>query len=394
MAGTATLVSRTEELDKLADSTLSALDEVLALDAGAEIAPESAGDSQEPVEIVESAEAPTQSEAEPVSTEQAAELSGLHAKIIVTESGKRARVWMGSANATDAAYNLNVEFLVELQGPVGKCGIDRFLDPDRQTGFAALLQEYVRTGPPPTETPEERLKRQFDHVQGLIARLPLRAEVTELPEPGLYELRLVSEHLESMPTSPNVTIRCRPLSLGDAWYRAFGDGESEIGFSRLPLDSITSFFVFEMAGVVQVGGLDQRHARLFLLNVPLIGAPSDRKERLLLSLLRNKHQILRYLLLLLSDEGWDARQSILLFDEPKDPTHNGRAGAGDHFDLPLLEALVLSLARHPEKLDQIQRLIADLKETTEGTAIIPDGLLEVWEPIWQVRQERRNVSAQ
>jgi hypothetical protein len=149
-----------------------------------------------------------------------------------------------------------------------------------------------------------------------------------------------------------------------------------------------------MTGVIKTGEVDQRLTRLYLLNVPLVGAPKDRKERLLLSLLRNKHQILRYLLLLLSDEGWDARQSIQLFDDPRDPTPRITANTSDPHDLPLLEALVLALARHPEKLDQIDRLITDLKKTPEGTAIIPDGLLDVWEPIWRVRQERQDVSTQ
>ena len=390
-AGSATLVSRTEELDKLAEQTLHGLDAIFALDPGAEIEPESTGDSQEPVDLGESTDTLAQPNDQSLTTAQSAELSGLHAKLIVTESGRRSRVWMGSANATDAAYSSNVEFLVELEGPVGKCGIDELLDPDRQSGFAVLLQEYVRTGQPPPEPQEEQLKRQFDLVQRSIALLPLHAEVTALPDPELFDLRLVSERLDDRYMPSEVTIRCRPLSLADAWYQEFRGGEIEIAFSRLPFESLTSFFVFELSGVIQTGEVDQRLTRLFLLNVPLVGAPKDRKERMLLSLLRNKQQILRYLLLLLSDEGWEPRKPIPPVD---DPPPGGTANTSDPYDVPLLESLVLSLARHPEKLDQIQRLITDLKKTPEGTAIIPDGLLEVWEPIWSVREERQDVSTQ
>jgi hypothetical protein len=99
LAGSTILVSRTEELDQLAEQTLDLLDGVFALDPGAEIEPESAGDSQEHVDLGESADTLPQPREEPLPTDHSAELSGLHAKLIVTESGRRSRIWMGSANA-------------------------------------------------------------------------------------------------------------------------------------------------------------------------------------------------------------------------------------------------------------------------------------------------------
>ena len=45
------------------------------------------------------------------------ELTGLHAKLYVADRGWKTHIWTGSANATDAAFKHNVEFLVELRGP-------------------------------------------------------------------------------------------------------------------------------------------------------------------------------------------------------------------------------------------------------------------------------------
>jgi HKD family nuclease len=51
-------------------------------------------------------------------------LNDLHAKLYVADAGSEGRIWTGSANATDAAFSKNVEFLVELRGKKKYCSID------------------------------------------------------------------------------------------------------------------------------------------------------------------------------------------------------------------------------------------------------------------------------
>ena len=48
-------------------------------------------------------------------------------RLFIGETGGMAQVWTGSANATNAAFGGNVEFLVELEGDKSSCGIDAFL---------------------------------------------------------------------------------------------------------------------------------------------------------------------------------------------------------------------------------------------------------------------------
>ncbi len=50
-------------------------------------------------------------------------LVGLYAKLYVLDYGREASVFTGSANATHAAFNRNVEFLTELRGKKGKVGV-------------------------------------------------------------------------------------------------------------------------------------------------------------------------------------------------------------------------------------------------------------------------------
>ena len=54
----------------------------------------------------------------------------LHAKVFAVERGKRAHLFVGSANATDAGLSRNVEFLCELEGPKRTLGVDALVGDD------------------------------------------------------------------------------------------------------------------------------------------------------------------------------------------------------------------------------------------------------------------------
>ena len=51
--------------------------------------------------------------------------------------------------------------------------------------------------------------------------------------------------------------------------------------------------------------------------------------------------------------------------------------------------LAQALERDAAKLDQVARLIDDLRKTPEGEALIPEGFAEVWDPVWAAREAQR-----
>ncbi|WP_207919951.1 phospholipase D family protein, partial [Micromonospora sp. KC207] len=87
-SGALSVVSRQEALDRLPEGSLAG-SEAFVVSALAGLPAEEAPPGQEA-------------------------LHGLHAKVYVVEKGHQARVLLGSANATDAAFSGNVELLVEL----------------------------------------------------------------------------------------------------------------------------------------------------------------------------------------------------------------------------------------------------------------------------------------
>lgn len=53
----------------------------------------------------------------------------------------------------------------------------------------------------------------------------------------------------------------------------------------------------------------------------------------------------------------------------------------------MLEALVEALGKNPRKLDQVARLIEELRASDEGRALLPEEFERIWEPLWEARKE-------
>jgi hypothetical protein len=379
--GSVTVVSRADELAALSLRTIRRLQAVFTLDPAAEVQSEEA-EPQEPHVVTTEESKAEQEENEPGEIDKGSSLSGLHAKVYVANVGDRGYVWTGSANATDAAFGGNVELLVELSGDRETCGVDAMLDPDDGRGFRGLLQPYVPPHMAEVNGVDERLDHALDGLQRTIAAHDLQAVLVRVPDEDLFDLRI--QAATPLPHSwADGAVGCRPVTVPDHWRKPIDSTTPAACFARLVFERITSFFVFTAEVEVE----NRRKQRQFVVNVPLQNEPPDRRERLLFSLLRNSDQVMRYLLLLLADDGWDARSAIEILDEhDKKEQSTHPKNTNGPLELPLLEALLRSLTKDPAKLDRIAQLMSDLEKTPQGQSLIPPGFGEVWRPVWQARE--------
>ena len=366
--GLEVLVSRPEAFEELQNVSLP--ERCYVLSSAAQL------DSREPDEDVKVTEPPT------AATDL--ELSGLHAKLFLFEDGPTARLFTGSANATRAAFELNVELLVELVGSSKVCGIAALLGDEDDAGVSSLrtlLELYVPEGTGPVDPEQQALERRVDRLARLLGAARLTARVGESEEEDRYDVRLSG----APPDLPSgVEVRVWPVTLTTDAARPVEDAEAGViaTFHGLSFEALTAFFAFEISA--REGSL--RASRRFSVTVELIGAPEDRKERLLRSFLKNRRQVLRLLLLLLMDEGADVS---LFVDAARRDEHASRWPFGGREEPTLLEALLRSLSRDPARVDHAARLIADLGRTPEGRDLLPEGLEEIWESVWAVREEVR-----
>lgn len=363
-ANATVLVSRLESLEMSNPERLEAFERVCVLNAMAE--PEESGE--------ESLEGGTTS------------LSGLHAKLYVADAGWGARVWTGSANATTAAFERNVEFLVELTGKKGRCGMGTLLNQSSgDLRFADLLQDYTpREDSDGSNAEMEQLAGLVDGVRRELATAGPMAEVTSLPgEMERFEVRLRFPE-GSLPALPSeVAGRCWPITLPVSAIALEAGANPDLLFAPLSFEALTSFFAFELTASAK----ETEVVRRFVLNVPLEGAPHDRRERIMRSLLDSQDKVLRLILFLLAEGGHDSHEAILATRRMLSGRtgNNGAVQAG----FPLFEALVRALERDPERLDRIARLLDDLRKTPEGRQLVPDGLETIWEPLLAARERTK-----
>lgn len=359
------LVSRPESLREIEPSVLRERWTCLMLDEGCE--------------AIAGADEP--------SDQQSASLSGLHAKLFVADAGWDAHIWTGSANATTAAFNGNVEFLVELIGKKSKLGVDATIgDGDNQPNLRSMLAPFTPEDQAVTPGADEQACEVLvDSIRRSLVAMSMELVVAPDDKDGkTFTTTLRSP--EPLAITEAATVRCRPVMLvGDA--RALQSGcPIQVRFGPHAIQSVCSFVSFEVSA--RVGNAERTEA--FVLNLPLVGAPTDRKERLLRDLLSDSRTLVRFLLMLLSDDPEK------LFTELREFAATPEAGAGarGHDGLPLLEHMLACLHCSPGKLDQVHRLIEDLRRTPEGRSILPPELEAVWGPIEQVRRELPSSAAE
>jgi len=303
-------------------------------------------------------------------------LDGLHAKLFVMSDGRQGRVWTGSANATNAAFHHNVELLVELVGRKKQLGVDALLEQgsgDRM--FGDLLDRWYR----PTEEAEapdavaQQLEERLRDARRALARADLAVTGGAADEEGLYPLTVDGD----WPALPeNVTGTLRPIGLEPEWARAI-DGAA-VSFGAVTLEALSAFVAVELTAREQ-GRTQQTR---FVLRVPLEGAPEDRGSRLLRAMLSDRSEFMRLLMILLADDGVEAMMNAGLGEGSWSGGH-WLAGGGD---TPLLESLLKTLDRAPERLDEIRRLLDDIGESGELDEMLPEGFQEVWEAVWANRE--------
>lgn len=357
-----TLVSRDESLDRIQPELLRA-GRLAVINPAADVAPTKPAVEQDA----------------PAAVEPGRPFGGLHAKLYAFDVDDGSVVLTGSANATTAAFDGNVEVLVELRGP-RSAGIEALMaDTPHEVGLDDLLVDYRRQDLVDADQEVEALAADLERLRRAMASCTLRAHVEPVGDD--YELRLTAEEVlpsldvrEVSATIWPVTLReeqsSKPLRLGEHPTASF----------TVTVEGLTSFFAVR----VNVRSSSARLTTTFLVNALLDGAPDDRHSRLLAAMLRDPERLLRYLLLLLGDpESLGAEPG-----EVSGERWLGRwAGAGWE-ELPMLELLLRAVDAYPDRLDHIDQLLEDLG--LERDRILPEGWASVWSPIWTYREQARS----
>lgn len=309
--------------------------------------------------------------------------SGLHAKLYVADDGWNAHVWTGSANATTAAFEANVEFLVQLTGKKSVLGVDALLEGcNGFGGLAPLLVQFAPTTQPVQLTDLElRLERRLSEYQAALGRARW-VVVVGAEQEGRFCLKLECRG-DAPALSEGVSVRCWPITLQDnrAQLLVSPLKNQVADFGLCSFEAMTSFFEFAVRVVESEASVE----RTFVVNARMEGAPEDRNGRILRSLLDCPLKVLRFLQMLLSYEPLDVLKAF----EAGQAQEVGSGGGSEANEPPLLEALLRALDRNPRAIDAVERVVRDMRDAQGGTDVLPTGFLAVWEPIWAAHSAER-----
>ena len=346
-----TVVSRADELDRLEPGVLTGA-HVYALDPLVGYGNPAEADPVAPKE-------PDDANAATPATEEPPGLRDLHAKLYVVERGWRAHVFVGSANATDAAFGGNVEMLCELAGSRSKLGIKVILDADN--GLGGLLQEYA-PGAVTVDEELDRLQGRLDELLRAAAELAYVAQVE--PSGEQWRVRLASRGL--MP--PGAAYTCAPLNrLVEQLDVAAGTPLAAEFGPRVAAD-ITAFYVLTAT-------LDDARVepRATVVRAELLDAPASRLDEIIARQVDTPEKFLRFLLLLLgaTADGFPTAAALLNDD-------GGSAANWVTNPAGVLELLVTTLATRPHAIDDLASLVSRLTATEAGRAVLPAR----WDGLW------------
>lgn len=367
-----TLISRAETLDEIGPAALEGWNPHV-LQALAE--PNEAGESDEENET--SAEPGTAGG--PANEDGFADpRTGLHAKTIICDlPGGVSQVVTGSANLTEAAWSRNVEFGAVLEGRTDRVGVAATLEGLGKDvpGLNHMLEAYL-----PEATQEEVLEgldtwaiEEFHH-RIASANPMLRIEQTgEQAVRANLELALPddSEGLAEVTT-------VWPLALPEATNAQALRESLEWEHAS---DNISPF----LAVATTVGTGKEQLTRRCVIVAELKGDLPDRAQNAVLNILRNRADVLRYLVFLLGDPTYDALLGAL---DGEAGAWNSPAAGGHNVNIALFEPLVRAIGRDTAELAQIADLVRDLREidaSREDSAepLLPEGLDDLWDAVWQ-----------
>lgn len=347
-SGPTTLVSRSEAMERLDPAAVQAVDcHVINSMAGLR-------------QPDESDEAADDVGGQPVLGGPPSLLGGLHAKVYVVDVGHRARIFVGSSNATTAGLNgRNVEFVIEMEGKANTYGVERFLGPD--AAFATILEPYTPTGSQSVPD-EETVGRRLENLLRSLAATPVIATVTG--EPGDWTEHLSSDAELSVPAGVALQISLLTTSGRAVEHQ---EGVIDAAYSHLVTADITPFVVLRVSQEDE--GL--RVERATVMQAELVGDPGDRLDAVIARQVDTPEEFLRFLVLLLG-----------LADDPfivaSAGNGSGRRWVGQLGQTGVLELLVRAVADRPAALDDLDTLVEHLRSTDDGRSVLPDGFDELW----------------
>ena len=304
---------------------------------------------------------------------------GLHAKAYILEtSGKpeNTHLVIGSANATNAALVAykNIEFLVELIGKKNKeLSIDGIFG---ENGLKDFLINFDKSMVNESLVNQKKVDKYLETMRSEVITANLSLVCSAGSSKNLKVLTLKGK----LPKLENIaSLRMWPVSVNKRnSVKISRDQIKSISLGEFKVSHLTEWIACELVTIQPKGKIS------FVLNIPIENLPEDRDSSISNYVINNKIRFNQYLRLTLDDIG------VFGVENNIGSGYSGRFGQlSNKIENVILEDLVRTFCRHPEKVEDISTLISDLSKT-QNAKLIPKGFLELWR-VFEAANGGKNV---
>lgn len=300
----------------------------------------------------------------------------LHAKLFMLGNTGECTWFLGSANATMAAVTKNIEFMLELKTTVSRARIQRTLneligEEDAEGPFV----HFDPTSGDKSSTEEDENQAQSRRFEHALLNSAVKAWVTPSPSGVNYDLNLRFD-LRLVKKAPDLVVTVQPFNTKQS-FRPFRltPGEScDCRFDNIGEVELSRFLH------IRIEAKDGELVHEFLWRVDIDGLPTDRLENILRKIIDSPDKFFDYLRFLLADEI--SKEDILKLPEVgSEPVRSADDEAGSWIqELPIYEQLLVTAARSPGKLAEVDEIIQQLASAGDSSKwAIPETFLSFWE---------------
>ena len=312
------------------------------------------------------------------SNEAAGIFGNLHAKVYVVESERKAFIYIGSANATEAAFSGNTEVLVELCASAANMGIEAIFG--EKTSFRKMLIPYQPANEKYVESEKDKIKRILRaYVVDLCA---CRFKINLTAENDLWTMSVNSS--ENLPKFSeqlkDASISVATVFSKNEIHPMEAGKKTKLNFRSRSLHDVTPFLV------ATVSTADKQNEASAVIRAELIGAPASRSRDVLVRLIDTPEKFLRFLQLVLAitDGGFTGFE--IGVDE-----EFGFGGSRRWLEQCLFETLLNALANDASAFERLGPIVERIVELGDSNGVLPPGWSAVWGQFQQARIELKRV---
>lgn len=213
-------------------------------------------------------------------------LHDIHAKIFLTESKEENEFFIGSANATNSAFNRNNELVVRLKSTSNQMSVDSFfkeINTDKGNMFVPAELSNAETSDQTDEKEVEAAIREISHITS-------RGKVIKKGDKYTVEI-----NFEYIPDVKGVNISISPISV--SLNKAI---EKQVVFEEVELENISEFYSVSAEKLSSSGTIKIER----LLKIPTDNIPYEERDSLLVNqVITDKESFTEYVTLLLSSDS-------------------------------------------------------------------------------------------